>query len=75
MFNNSVDSIILFPFVYFEYRNVVGYEGDKNREDIIRKVFVIYMRGASIGLQSICHPTRKCVANKKKGLFSTRKMP
>jgi hypothetical protein len=52
-----VRKVLTYEDGHFEYRNVVGYEGDYNREEVLHRVFVVHMRGASIGLQSICDAT------------------
>ncbi len=53
----QVVKVLAYDTTYYSYRNVIGYEGTYMRGKIIHKIFVIHMRGASVGLQIICDST------------------
>ena len=58
----QVVKVLAYDSAYYSYRNVIGYEGTYTREGILHKIFVIHMRGASVGLQIICDSTDQVYA-------------
>lgn len=50
----EVKKVLAYDSVLFSHRNVIGYEGQYEREDVTHMVFVIHMRERVLGLQVIC---------------------
>ena len=53
----NVQKVLTYDDGHFEYKNVIGYEGDYEDEGVPHQLLIAHMVGDSIGLQVICDST------------------